>query len=201
MGTMARIAAAAAAIVCALTIPAAAAQPPRCEALANGVEYRAYLPDQKRYLFVSVKALPGYVPSVFVIIDKNYDAPPSDIVADDPLNRWWIDRSKPMTFSSDKVEIRWPDHSTWTAMTGWISSPDIEAMTQTIRGLTAEAGKFVGTGVADTNTFAFQSRVELSDTSIGAFDVIVPTVSYEGITLTPPPVHFERDGRTLSTHC
>lgn len=203
MRMITRVLAAGTAIVSVLTISAAAsaaAPASRCEAVDGGVEYRSYLPDQKRYVYVSVKALGGYYPSIFVTIDKNYDAPPGKIADNDPLNAWWIDRSKPMAFSSDKVTIRWPEHSTWTSMTSWISSPDTKEMAQGIRGLSPSDGRFVGTGTADINSFAFQSRVEVTDNA-PSLDVIVPTVSYEGVTVSPPPVHFERDGRDLSVHC
>ncbi len=199
-----RVLAAGTAIVCVLTFPAAAAPAPpasRCEAVDGGVEYRSYLPDQKRYVYVSVKALGGYYPSIFVTVDKNYDAPPGKIADNDPMNAWWIDRSKPMAFSTDKVTIRWPEHSAWTSMTSWISTPGTKELVQSIRGLSPADGKFVGTGAADINSFAFQSRVELTDNGPPSFDVIVPAVSYDGVTVSPPPVHFERDGRDLSVHC
>lgn len=196
-------AAALTAIICILSVPAtaAAASNLRCEPTEGGVEYRAYLPDQKRYIYVAVKALSGYVPSIFVTIDKNYDAVPGKPGKDDPLNAWWIDRSKPMTFSSDKIAIRWPKSGTWTSLTSWISSPDWKELAQPIRGLAPEGGRFVGAGSPDANTFAFETRVELTDFNTDAFEVAPPAVTYDGVTVTPPVVHFDREDRIVKVHC
>lgn len=193
-------AAALAAFVSVQSAPAAPAAT-RCVAVEGGVEYRAYLPDQKRYVYVQVKTLSGFYPSVFVTVDKNYDADKAKIAANDPYYAWWIDRSKPMSFSTDQVAIRWQDESGWSSVTSWISSPDWVTVKQPIRGLEPSGSAFTGTGSSDTNTFAFHTRLELGALSGDTFEAALPTVSYDGVTLSPPVVHFERDGRNVTVHC
>lgn len=175
------------------------AEAPHCELLHDGIEYRAFLPDQNRYLYVDVKVLPGLYPSVFVIVDKNYLNPAS---AGDPVNRWWIDRSKPMQFSSDSVKLAWQASGTWTTMTSWISSPDATEIAQPFRGLTKTASGFTGTGSQNTNAFAFETRLEASGFNGDEFAVMIPSVTYDGVTLTAPIVHFTREDRkTITTKC
>lgn len=174
----------------------------RCVALKNGIEYRAYLPDGNRYVYVSVKALSGVHPSVFVMIDKNYETSAVKPVKDDPNAGWWVDRSIPMRFSTDTVKIRWQDSGAWHAVTSWVSDPDWIEVTQAVRGLSPEGKGFVGTGAADSNTFAFQTRVEMQDFRGDAFDVTLPSVTFEGVTVAPPVVHFERDdNEAVSAKC
>jgi|GEM_PF-1451776 len=175
------------------------AEAPRCELLHDGIEYRAFLPDQNRYLYADVKVLPGLYPSVFVIVDKNYLG---SAMAGDPVNRWWIDRSKPMQFSGDSVKLAWKTDGTWTAMTSWISSPDTGEIAQPFRGLTKTASGFAGTGSQNTNAFAFETRLEASGFNGDEFDVILPAITYDGVTLTPPVIHFTREDRkTITTKC
>ncbi len=173
----------------------------RCTAVKNGVEYRAYLPDAKRYIYVSVKALSGVNPSVFVMIDKSYESAAAKPVKDDPYAAWWIDRSKPMRFSTDLVKVRWQDEGGWRAVTGWLSGPNWIEVDQPIRGLEPDGKNFTGAGAADTNTYAFQTRVEMPDFRGDAFDVTLPSVTFEGVTVSPPAVHFERTDGVVSANC
>ncbi len=173
----------------------------RCATVTNGVEYRAYLPDGKRYVFVSVKALSGIYPSVFVMIDKSYETSGTKPLKDNPFAAWWTDRSKPMRFSSDTVKVRWPDDVGWHAMTGWLTGPDWVEVNEPIRGLEPDGKGFKGNGSDDANTYAFQTRVELQGYRGDAFDVTVPSVTFEGVTVAPPVVHFERTDDTISARC
>ncbi len=177
---------------------AALADATRCEALPDGVEYRAFLPDQNRYVYVDIKIQPGVFPSLFVIVDKNYL---TGAGAKDPANLWWLDRARPMLFSSDKVKISWERESGIYAVAGWFVDPDPNAVEQTIRGLTKAPGGFSGTGSGDTNSFAFQTRLEMPGFTGDAFDVTLPSVSLDGATVSPPVSHFRRDGNAITTKC
>ena len=173
----------------------------KCVLLHDGIEYRAFLPDNKRFVYVDVKVLPGAFPSVFVIIDKNYEAPSVKLAANSPWNPWWIDRSRPMAFSTDRVRIRWTESHTFDFVIDWFAENSPKEFSQTIRGLQKVGDHFEGTGAADTNTFAFQSRIEMSGFVGDYFEVAVPTVSYEGVTVTPPIVHFERQDKDIAAKC
>ena len=183
-------------------VPSAAQSATQCVALPDGVEYRAYLPDHKRFVYVDVKVIPFVFPSVIVIVDKNYDAARVKIAAGDPLNRWSIDRSRPMTFSADRFHITWKESGTLSFATDWLSPPDPTEVWQTIRGLEpAGPGRFSGNGADDSNTFAFQSSVEMLHISASEFEVAVPAVNFDGTTVTPPVTHFERDEKTVTAKC
>jgi hypothetical protein len=173
----------------------------KCVPLLDGVEYRAFLPDAKRFIYVDVKVLPGAFPSVFVIIDKNYEAPSVKLAANSPWNSWWIDRSRPMAFSTDRVRIRWKEHHTFDFVIDWFAEKSPKEFVQTIRGLDKVGDHFEGTGATDTNTFAFQSRIEMSGFGGDYFEVSVPAVSYEGVTVTPPIVRFERQDDSIVAKC
>jgi hypothetical protein len=195
---------AACAAICGAVGARAQSPPPtlRCEAVVSGIEYRAFLPDQKRYIYVAVKVLPGFHPSVFVMIDKNYDAKISKVASADPLNVWWLDRSKPMFFSTDKVKVRWTDRSAWSAVTSWMVTPNSTDAVQAIRGIDPDGARFSGLGSTDSNSYAFQTRIELPGFSGDSFEVTVPSVSFDGVTLTPPVVKFERgDGNNFDVKC
>jgi len=182
--------------------PQPAAQFTRCESTGDSIEYRSYLPDQRRYLFVSIKVLHGVQPSVFVIIDKNFDSKGVDLSKTaDPIILWWLDRTRPFVFSSDKIKVTWVAGGVWNTITGWIGTADVAAVTQPIRGLELENGRLEGTGTRDTNSYAYQSRIELPDFSGDELAVAVPAVSYDGITVAPPPVHFTNTDETPSVKC
>lgn len=196
----------ASAFICALASIAAACGPvaraetaTRCEVAQNGVEYRAFLPDGKRYVYVTAKALTGIYPSIFVMMDKNYTENGPRPAKDDPYTAWWIDRSKPMTFSTDKIRIRWKDSGTFHALTGWLTEPDWVEVSQPIRGLDPDGSGFKGLGSSDTNTFAFQTRMEMPGFTGDEFEVILPSVSFDGATVTPPVVHFQREDQTTAS--
>lgn len=170
---------------------AAAPQLARCEASDSGIEFRSYYPDKQRFLFVSVKMLKGTHPSVFVMIDKNFDAKNVDLSKkNDPLVTWWLDRSRPMTFSSDKIKIGWMQNGTWHFITNLFTSDSPSFSAQPIRGLQPQGDHFEGIGNADNNIFAFQTRMELPDYDGEELSVFVPAVTYEGVTIAPPEVHF-----------
>jgi hypothetical protein len=180
---------------------AAGANATRCVALHDGVEYRAYLPDGKRFVYVDVKVLSGVFPSVFVIVDKNFDAPGTKLAANDPLNQWWIDRSKPMTFAADSVRVRWEEHHTFDFVTDWFSENPPREFKQAFRGLEKTGNVWLGEGSGDTNTFSFQNRLEMSGFRGDYFEVSVPAVTYDGVTVTPPIIKFERTDDGLVSKC
>lgn len=186
-------------LAAALLMPGfAKAEAPRCETLPDGVEYRAFLPDGNRFLYAAVKALPGYFPSIFIIVDKNYvkSGGPKD-----PVNRWWLDRARPMAFASDMVKIDWTEKSAFYAVGSWFSGPSGGAVSQSFRGLVKTAQGYAGTGSGDTNSFAFQTRIEMPGFEGDSFTVHLPAVTFDGVTLTPPPVLFTRDGKTMMAKC
>ena len=170
----------------------------RCEALSDGVEYRAFLADENRYVYVDVKIQPGTFPSIFVIADKNYLASAGP---HDAANKWWLDRSRPMLFSVDKVKVSWERAGGISAVSGWFVEPDPTEIVQPIRGLKKVPGGYAGNGSHDTNSFAFQTRLEMPGFTGDAFDVTLPSVSYDGATVAPPVVHVLRDGKTSTTKC
>lgn len=183
----------------ALAVSAAAlADATNCEPLHDGIEYRAFLPDQNRYVYLDVKIQPGVFPSVFVIADKNYL---SGDRANDPANKWWLDRTRPMLFSSDKITVSWERRGGIYAVGGWFGDPDPNTIEQPIRGLTKGPGGFSGTGSRDTNSFAFQTRLEMPGFTGDAFDITLPSVKLDGTTVTPPVVHVLRDGNAITTKC
>lgn len=192
---------AAALIALPLTVGAAPAAETRCVPLHDGVEYRGYLPDGKRFVYVAVKVLPGVFPSVFVIVDKSYDPPAGKMAANDPLNQWWIDRSKPMTFAGDTVRIRWEEHHTFDFVTDWFSDAPAREFKQAFRGLEKVGTIWQGEGSTDTNTFTFQNRLEMNGFRGDYFEVSVPAVTFEGTTVTPPITKFERVERDIVAKC
>ena len=174
----------------------------RCEANGDTIEYRAYLPDQRRFVFVSVKVLHGTQPSVFIIIDKNFDSAGVDVTQkSDPLVAWWLDRSRPLTFSGDKIKVTWKSGGVWNTIWGWIGSNGEDSVTQPIRGLVSQGGNFLGKGTSDTNSYAYQSRIELPGFSGDELAVSVPAVTFDGVTVTPPVVHFTDTDETPTTKC
>jgi len=176
---------------------AALADATRCEPLHDGIEYRAFLADQNRYVYLDVKIQPGVFPSVFVIADKNYlSGGPSD-----SANSWWLDRTKPMLFSNDKVKVSWEREGGLNLVGGWFGEPDPNAVEQPIRGLTKGPSGFAGTGSHDTNSFAFQTRLEMPGFTGDAFDITLPSVAIDGVTVSPPVVHVLRDGKAITTKC
>lgn len=181
---------------------APAAQFSRCEAAGSGIEYRSYLPDQRRYVFISVKVLKGIHPSVFVLIDKNFDGKVADLSNKaDPIVAWWLDRSRPFSFSADKIKIGWREGGVWHWVTS-LAGPDGEAgLAQPIRGLAPTGDHFEGFGSNDNNTFAFQSRLELADFDGDQFSVFVPAVSYDGVRVTPPEIQFTETDGTPAVKC
>jgi hypothetical protein len=182
------------AALCACTT--ALADGTRCEPLTDGVEYRAFLADQNRYVYVDVKVQQGVVPSIFVIADKNY------LSANGPAtNTWWLDRTRPMLFSNDKVKVSWEPESRIYAVGSWFGDAEPSEIVQPIRGLTKGPSGFSGTGSHDTNSFAFQTRLEMPDFGGDAFDVTLPAITLDGATVTPPVVHVLRDGQAITTKC
>jgi hypothetical protein len=173
----------------------------RCVALHDGVEYRSYLPDGKRFVYVDVKVLPGVFPSVFVITDKNFETPAVKLALNDPLNRWWTDRSRPFSFAAEKVRIRWKASHTFDFITNWFSEDGPEELSQPLRGVEKKGDRFVGTGGYDTNAFAFQTRLDMNGFTDNAFEVSVPAVTYDGVTVTPPVVLFERGDSGFAAKC
>jgi hypothetical protein len=198
------LAATAALIVSAMVVchPSVAQSATQCVALPDGVEYRSYLPDHKRFVYIAVKVIPNTFPSIYVIVDKSYDAPRGKVVVGDPSNQWAIDRSRPMIFSSDKVRVAWKYSGTFDFATDWLSAPDPTDVVQTIRGLEpAERSRFQGYGASDANSFAFQTSLAMLHIPADEFDVTVPAVSYDGATATLPVIHFVRDGKAITTKC
>jgi len=159
----------------------------QCEMVRDGVEYRAFLPDGRRFVYISVKMLPGAMPAVFLVVDKNYLGKPAQ---GDPILAWWLDRKQPMRFSSDKLKISWKDEGSFHFITGLFSSDDTVAISDTIPGLARQGDHFEGAGNDDNNVFAFQLSFEMPGFRGDDFDVSVPAVSYDGVTLAPPPIHF-----------
>lgn len=173
----------------------------QCVPLHDGVEYRAFLPDLQRFVYVDIKVLPGVYPSIFVIADKNFVAPRGKLAVSDPLNQWWIDRSRPMTFSADKVRIRWKESHTFDFVTDLFSDNSPKELSQVIRGLDKIGDHYEGNGATDTNSFAFQSRIEMSGFTGDLFEVSVPAVTFDGATVTPPIIKFERDDKIIAAKC
>lgn len=191
----------ASAAACCFGAQAESPAPGRCQLLKDGIEYRSYLPDGHRYVYVAVKIMPGVYPTVIVIADKNYDSEATTPVSAQPYNAWWLDRSRPMVFSSDKVVIRWDASGTFDFVTDWFRNPPPDKVEQPFRGLTASGGKFSGTGDKDTNSFAFQNRLQVDHFTGDVFEVSIPTVSFDGVTIAPPVVRFERGDDGLKAKC
>ncbi|GAA0558619.1 hypothetical protein [Rhizomicrobium electricum] len=173
----------------------------RCVPVHDGVEYRSYLPDGKRFVYAAVKLLPGVYPTVFVIVDKNYETPAVKLAANDPLNQWWIDRTRPFAFSAENVRIRWKENHTFDFVTNWFAESGPEELSQPIRGVEKRGDRFAGPGATDTNAFAFQIRLDMNGFTDDAFEVSVPSVTYEGVTVTPPIVLFERGESGFKAKC
>jgi hypothetical protein len=173
----------------------------RCLPLHDGLEYRTFLPDGKRFIYIDVKVLPGVFPTVFVIADKNYETPGVKLAVNDPLNRWWIDRSQPFSFAAEKIRVRWKASHTFDFITDWFSESGPEELSQPIRGVEKRGERFVGTGANDTNAFAFQNRIDMNGFTDDVFQVSVPAVTYEGATVTPPVIVFERNDDGFAAKC
>ena len=147
----------------------------QCIASDHGVEFRTYFPDHKRYVFISVIAVSGLTPSLYVIADKNFRGDQ----AGKAETSWWLDRSQPFGFSTDKVDVSWEDEG---------------HLSQALHSVAASDGRFLGQPITDPNRYAFQTEFRLSGFSGDSFDVKLPSVSFDGVTVSPPPVHFVRQG-------
>jgi hypothetical protein len=181
-------------------VPVAQAQAAAvCETVRDGVEYRAFLPDQRRFLYVSVKLLPGAFPTVFLIVDKNFQGKAAP--KNDPMVAWWLDRKRPLRFSGDKVRIAWQDKGSFHFITGLFSAPATAEIIQAIPGLERQGNHFEGAGNDDTNVFAFQLRFGMPGFDASEFDVYVPAVSFDGVTVAPPPIHFNREDADTPAKC
>jgi hypothetical protein len=181
---------------------APAPMPTRCEATGNSIEFRSYLPDQRRYLFVTVKTVPGIHPSVYVFFDKNFDSNGVDLSKNtDPIVAWWLDRSRPMAFTTNKIKVGWKAHGTWHYVTSLFDSGGETAVTQPIRGLTPRGDHFEGVGATDTNSFAFKLAIELPDFDGDELSVRVPSMTYDGVTVAPPEVHFTNTDEAPLVKC
>ena len=183
-----------------------AQQPPpqftRCEATGNSIEYRSYLPDQRRYLAVTIKTVRGIHPSVFVFFDKNFDSNGVDLTkSTDPLVAWWLDRSRPMAFATNKIRVGWKKNGAWQFVTGLFGSQDESNVAQPIRGLVPRGDHFEGVGTPNTNSFAFQSAIELPDFLGDELSVHVPSMTYDGVIIAPPDVHFTNADEMPSVKC
>lgn len=161
-----------------------------CVPLPDGIELRSFLPDRNRYLYADIKPLSGVVPAVVVIFDKNYLSPSPE------ADRWWLDRTRLFSFSDDKIRLRWSKTGTWTDMTSWIATPDQRAQEQTLGGLTKTMAGFAGTGTHDTNRFAFQARIEADGFDGDRFEISLPALRYDGVSLSPPVVEAVRGADT-----
>jgi hypothetical protein len=181
------------------TLASQASQASTCEAIRDGVEYRAFLPDHRRFLYVSVKLMAGPIPAIFFIVDKDFLG--KSAVRNDPVMAWWLNRRRPLSFSTDKVKIAWKKEGSFHFITGLFSSDDHVVISQPIGGLERHGDHFEGAGNDDTNVFAFQLRYELPGFDSDAFDVSVPAVSFDGVTVAPPPIHFNRDAEDAPAKC
>jgi len=183
-------------------VAAATPQFTRCEASENSIEYRSEYPDGQRFLFVTVKVLKGVHPSIFVFIDKNFVGKGVDLSKKtDPLVAWWLDRSRPMSFSADKIKIGWMHHGAFHFITGLFTSDDPSIAAQSIRGLVRVGDHFEGAGNSDNNNFAFQSRLELPDYEDDELSVFVPAVTYDGVTVAAPEIHFTNTDEAPAAKC
>lgn len=168
-----------------------------CRAINRGVEYRTYFPDGRRYVYVSAVTLRGMQPSVLIIIDKNYVSPPGPKPkpADQDTIAWWIDRTQPFSFSTDNIRATYEKQFSIGSMVNSVfSSSPPTAFTVPIGDLDPAGSHFEGTGNEDPNTYAFQLRVDYPLNTADKFDITLPTVSFEGVTVTTPPLHFTRNG-------
>lgn len=156
----------------------------QCEAANGSLRFAADYPDHKRYLFMQVTALPGVPPTLIVVIDKNYHIG-LEKQADAKLNAWWIDRRVPFMFSADNISVGWDDGENGTRYT--------------IKGLDPSGKTFEGRPSSNVNDYAFVIEFPLTEFSGDTFDVTLPAVTFEGITVAPPPVRFSRSERTILT--
>lgn len=184
----------------------------RCQILNGGIQFSSYLPDKNRYLYLSLRAQVGAPTAVFMIIDKNYDnlpkapppasssgaapaAPATEIGSRPPTNPttvWWLDRTRPMAFSTDQLKGSWHEDSGLGAIANLVVAGKTVEATEEIRGLTKHGKHFEGQGSSDANTFAFQTRLDLFGFTGDEFDVTAPAITYDGTTLVPPLIHFKR---------
>jgi hypothetical protein len=106
-----------------------------------------------------------------------------------------------MTFSSDRIKIGWMHNGTWHFITGLFSSDTPSYAAQSIRGLEPRGDHFEGKGNVDNNTFAFQTRLELPDYDEDELSVFVPAVTFDGVTLAPPEIHFTNTDEAPTVKC
>lgn len=174
-------------------VAAAPAGTTTCQSTVGGIEYRAYYPDRHRFVYISATTLRGVQPSILFIIDKNYDSPEEAPAVDPAVTAWWINRSRPFSFSTNKIKTTYDTRFSFEDLFSHVfgSTPPKE-VTVTILGLTKRNGHFEGTGNTNTNAYAFELRVDLPLTTGESFDVTLPTVTYDGVTVTPPVLHFQR---------
>lgn len=175
-----------------------------CRTTRQGVEFRAYLPDGRRYIYISASPLRGLRPSVLVIVDKNYDMPQETRPgpADKALSDWWIDRTHPFVFSADKIKAAYDKQFSVGGMFGSIfSSNPPGRFSVPIPGLTAAGGRFEGTGSGDANSYAFEIRIDFPANTDDDFSLTLPSATFDGVTVTPHVLHFTRsEDDSLESH-
>ncbi|MDE2181708.1 MAG: hypothetical protein KGJ78_01665 [Alphaproteobacteria bacterium] len=154
----------------------------QCEAENGSLRFIATSADGRRHVSVRIAALPGVPPTLLVIVDKNFKTV-ADKATDAALNAWWSDRSRPLAFSSDKIEVTWDDG----------------ALSQKIKGVMPADKAFAAAQSSNLNDYVFTTEFPLTGFDEDSLDVRLPAVTLDGITVAPPPVHFTRSDRTIMT--
>lgn len=163
-----------------------------CDNVDRGITFDAYLPDQERFISVTT-FVPADTPMrLLVMIDKFYDPgghgywterQRKEIESRDArLEAWRRDRTKPYSFSSNRIEFNWENGG---------------HLSYTIPSLTSHGDHFEGTGNGDSNSSAFYLEPHLTGFRGDWFDVQFPSMSYDGVTVTPSRTRFARATTTV----
>jgi hypothetical protein len=164
----------------------------RCMGVYNSIYFVSYLPDHERFIIASAYTLPGN-PTIFHLsVGKNYDYESHGywteeqhkkiVERDARLIPWLKDRTQPIAFSTDKIEISWQDGGRQT-----FPIPEIAAH--------GDHFEITASNLDQDHDFDIDTR--LTGLTGDWFEVNLPTVTYEGATIALPTIRFTQISDTV----
>jgi len=153
----------------------------RCSPVTHGIYFSAEIGNRERRITEAVFASKNAYSRAMVTFvahkgHKNfYETSDSD---------WTNDRARPYTFSSNKIDVTWQNGGHQTLI---------------IPMLAPRGDHFESSGKQDPRGWAFDEKFGLPDFTGSWFVVQLPAFSFDGATINPPPVRFERKRETVVT--
>jgi hypothetical protein len=153
----------------------------RCSPVPHGVYFSAEIGNHERRITEAIFAFGSAYSSATIrlVADKGhknfYDTSDPD---------WTNDRTRPYMFSSNKIDVTWQNGGHQTFI---------------IPMLTSRGDHFESLGRQGSPGWAFEEEFALTDFTGNWFVVQLPSFSFDGATINPTPVRFERKRETVIT--